>query len=240
MGSSIGNPSGFIAPNQGIYEQSNKRNAFLGRELDMLDGRVFKYCKASGNIGAGDYVQSVIAIVAHTNLVVGAVGVGENAVIVTLGATLLTANQYAEGYLVINAGLSKGVTYKIKSHPECAALASVRIVLYDDTLLALDATSRVTLVKHTCDGVSIQATQGAVGVGISPIAVTDGNFFWALVKGCNGVITQEATPIGSGIAASVTIAGRVDTVNTLGEIASGRMLTVGVVGECRPAFIDLD
>lgn len=242
MASEYGRSASFVNPRQGIYETSSKAKADIGRQLELKDGRVFTYCKNDTTaLVAGAYVQASQPIANHTNIAVGVdAGVGDTDVTVTLGATAVTQNQYANGYMIVNAGAGLGITYKIKSHPSANASANVKLTLYDPIVVALTtATSKVCLLKHPADTVSAQASQAAVGIGFAMVAVPASHYFWALKTGIVGVITGGAYAIGKGIVASAATAGQVIAATVAGEVPVGRLIVAGVASECRPAQIDI-
>ena len=168
----------------------------------------------------------------------GAIGAVE--VTLTPGATAGAANLYAGGVMVINDATGEGYTYKIKSHPAITASTDFVITLEDPLIVALDATSEVTLVHNQYNGLIIHPvteTGGPVGIGI--YAITALYFGWIKTKGVVALLQDAATGgLGTSVAASTTTAGA-GTLVVAGLKEIGTMMATGVSTEYNPIFLDL-
>lgn len=221
--------------------------SLVGTRWDLSDGREVILCQAgsSTTVEPGKLYQDAPIVANHQNLTVTAFqpysanGNTPAKVTVTLGATAATANQYAGGLAVINAGTGAGHTLRIASHPAANASASLDVTLEDGPSVALDVTSKVCLIPSHGNGVIINpttATNEPVGEGLYTIAPS--NYGFLVSKGTVAALAQGAIGVGLGIIPSTTVAGAVAVATATGAFI-GRAQQAGVDTEYRAVFIDL-
>jgi len=214
---------------QDIYEESSTPKCRIGLLLQLGD-RFFRYAKNGAvALAKGKMTQGAVAIANHRNIVVAAAApAATTTVTVTLGATAVVANQYADGYLHVNNEAGEGVTYRIKSHPAAAASANLVVTLYDALETALTTTSRVTLTKGKYDSVVIAPAAGltSAATGVPLINVAAGNFFWMQTKGPAAVLTQGTIVIGQNVGLGGTVDGACGPVGAVTTDVWGRVLQV--------------
>lgn len=232
-----GYPNSFPLP---LMASSAIQECDLGAQA--ADGaRKFRYVKAGGTaIVPGKLQQSPAAVDNHKNLACAAAAIGATQVTVTLGATAATANQYAEGYLIINDATGEGYTYKIKSHPAAALSTALVVTLEDPIVLALDTNSEASLVANPYNGVIVNPTTGSaapIGMGIYPIPA--GEYGWVQTFGVVSGLADGALAAGAQLSASNAVAGAVES-EVAGQANIGRAIVAGVDTEYRAIFIDLD
>jgi len=226
-----------------IWENSSTQQHKLGTKAETADGRVFRYVKAGATaLVPGKLYDAPATAANHSNIAVAsAAAIGATTVTVTLGATAATANQYSEGYLVVNDATGEGYTYQIKSHPAADASASLVLTLEDPIKVALTTSSEVTLVHNQYNGVVIHATtEVSISVGAAVQAVTATYYGWLQTRGVCSLLCNATTGIGLGVAAS-------DTTNAGGgEISDGILTDIGyqvaagVATEYNPVFLNID
>lgn len=227
---------------QQLFSSSATQQAELGARAVAPDGRVFRYVKAGGTALVPGKLQQSSAIVAnHQNVAVAsAAAIGATSVTVTLGATAATANQYANGFLIINDVTGEGHTYKIKSNPAADSAATLTVTLEDAIVVALTTSSEACLIANPYNGVIVNPTTptaSPVGVAIYPVAASE--FGWIQTKGVVSCLADGAITVGLGIAPSQSVAGAVKaTATTLDNI--GRAFQAGVDTEYRTVFLSLD
>jgi hypothetical protein len=208
---------------QDIFTSSTTQQHQLGAVAQTADGRRFKYSQVGSvaTVPARMY-QSASQVAAHRNLAPvldvtngSTLAVGSNKLTVTLGATAVTANQYAGGFIVITAGAGAGQTLLISSHSAAAASSSLVLTLEDPintTLLV--GTSKVDLVPNGNIG-AVVTPNGITGAVIGvPLAVFPAlSYAWFQVQGLAPVIAGGGAAIlpGSVISNSVTVNGAVRT-----------------------------
>ena len=181
--------AGEVDPNNGLI---------VGTRMILPDGRVFRYAFANGAIGAGQGVQSSIALANQdSDLAVStAAAVGDKSVTITFGTspdTNVTADQYANGYLFVNNVDGEGHVYRIKgtgAHvaADVSASPAVEISLQDGDTIAealVAGQSQVGLVANPYQDVIITpgGAQTARCVGYAAAEVADNSYFWAQTWG---------------------------------------------------------
>lgn len=171
---------------QDLYEESSSPKHKLGERL-VIGDRVFRYMKAgANNLLAGYIVGAPITMISEDTVTV-AHGVGENEVTIT--ANGITANQFAEGYLVVDEGTGAGETYKIKGNTPTDGNGLIKVQLYDELATAWSTSDTdVTLIPSPYNGVIVCPTDKIIlPVGVPLINVTANYYFWGQTWGPAGV-----------------------------------------------------
>ncbi|MCW7076428.1 MAG: hypothetical protein OCU18_03940 [Candidatus Syntrophoarchaeum sp.] len=230
--------------NQGLFEVSSTQKHRLGTPRRLEDGRTFIYAKNGGTaLAAGKLTVAPTVVANHVNKSVGdAAAIGDRAVKVDLGSTALTANQYKEGFLVINDATGEGHQYKVSGHAAADADATdVKINLYDAVRAALVAnTSEYSLLKHPYDSVVISATdQGDTPTGIPSMAVTADYYFWLQTWGVCPALADETLAVGQALTIGTGVAGAVEVMDLVGEPLVGYAIQAGVDTEYRQIFLTI-
>lgn len=209
-GTGVGSHAG-----QSIYEESSTPKFAIGAPLELADNRLFRYAYASAAITVGKVVSTDSAqlIVADADGVFTAAAVGATEISVT-DATLssVAKDHYAGGYF---GNITNGEQYRIKSNT-AAASNKVTFTFYDGIVTAVDTTDDYMLYGGPYGGV-ITATVGSGAydrvVGINPIAVTSGYYFWLQTKGIAFALNDAgaAVVLGDNLQLSDDTAGTVQT-----------------------------
>jgi hypothetical protein len=161
----------------------------------------------------------------------------------TPGTTNITQNQYANGYAWINAGVGAGMYYKIKSHLAIALSVAGYLELYDPLVVALDATSKVTITPNPWKGlIEFPTTLTGIPMGVAPIAVTQSTatityYFWAqtwgpcciLAGGTQVITTPDVHP---GTRAGGVIVEATTGVPTMAWLLNGLQVTDNEFAGC--------
>ncbi len=231
-------------PLQDIYEVSTVANYQLGTKLEYGDGRVFRYSKAGGAIGAALMSQQAAVVaelteVAQTGHAQAAGAVDINVLIAT-GATLVD-NELAGGTLFVNQGGAIGDVYKIVASKIRSTDTILDLKLETAIRNAIVATDEISIIPNRQSNVVVApTTTTGVMAGVALVAVADNEFFWAQVRGPAPVIvdTGETVVIGNsvGLPATSSVAGACGVRVTL-EQSWGSVMAVGAAAE--PALIDL-
>lgn len=198
------------------------------------DGREFRFCQAgASNLVVGNLLQAPAQIANHRRLTPTAASAGATSVTVTLGATLVSANQYNQGWLVVedDSGGTGGFQYQIKNTPAAALSAALTVTLADPLVVAITASAHVSLVLNPYSGV-IQmpstATSAPVGVAL-PVSqpasqsagITANYYGWVQERGVATVLSEGGSTVGTAVAASDTTAGAVETCDANSEFVVG-------------------
>lgn len=147
----------------------------VGQKFDLSDGREVTLVQ-NGTVAlvAGVLVQSPAEVTAFQKLAMTVptaypATAGSTQILVTNGATVLNANQFAGGFAVVASGTGIGQTLKISTNAPAAASATFVVTLEDPIVTTLDATSKISLIANSYDGVIITPITTATGV---PVGVT--------------------------------------------------------------------
>ena len=207
-----------IPVSQGIYEESSTQKGRLGTRLRVGD-RTFYYARlsTSANCSGGDVLCAPQVVASHQSGIVTCAAATTGATTVTITAgTAFTVNQYAEGYISVATGVGKGQMYRIKSHPVIATAATGVVTLYDSTPATV-AAGAVSFTPCLFNLVQVGSAALDIPVGVTPMAVTSGNYFWLQTWG-------PAAPrhVGASVAAGALALG------TLGGLAN--FITTGTLG----------
>ena len=212
------------------YSEETVPSHQLGSIGISNDGRKFRYAKAGTSaLVAGELQQAPAETADSQSLIVAAAAIGALTV-TTTDTTTVTANEFADGYLVATGegGTGNGLIYRIKSHPAATA-AVVTLTLHDPIKVALSAATQVDLVHNPYNGVlqSITTLTGAP-VGIAVTAVTGESYSWIQTGGI-GIVKADASgacTVGTALTASNQTAGCVedgdtDTLPIIGYATTG-------------------
>lgn len=230
------------AVEQDVHSTSTIARAKLGEKVQTADGRTYRYARAAGTALAAGKLTVVPTLVAnHTNIAVAAAAdVGATQITVTLGATAATANQYAEGYVVINDAAGEGIAYKIRDHLAADASASLVLNLEDSIKVALTTSSEASLQYNLYDQLVISATdQADMPVGIPNVAVAANEYFWVQTGGTCAALADAAVAAGLNVTTGTGTAGAVQAV-ALTEGAPNTGAAQPIVGVAINALVDTE
>ena len=140
---------------------------------------------------------------------------------ITPATAALTANQYAEGWLMgYETGNEAGISLKIKSHPSASIAANVVVTTYDPLTTSLATTGQMTLIKNPWHAVIQDATEEKLPVGVPLRSITSAYYFWCQTWGLANVLCDVATPAGSSLTLG-TVAGSVAQIATATNNVTG-------------------
>lgn len=235
-----------------------------GSVWDSPDAREWVLVQNAGTaLVSGNLIQAPAIIANHQNLAVTAFtaytanGNQPAQVTVTLGGTLVTANQYAGGYALVNAGTGIGQTLKIASHPaQSTTTGSLVVTLEDSPGVALDTSSKVCLSLNPYGspngtdfrtlGVIINphtaATGQVVGVTAYPIVAstaTLASYGYIVKSGPVACLNDATTAIGLDLMPSSNTDGAVMTYVVATRTRVGVSTQAGVTTEARLITLQL-
>lgn len=233
-------------------------STLCGAKFDTSDGREFVLIQNGGTaLVSGNLIQGPVAIGAnHTNLATSTAAVGATTVTVTMGGTLATANQYAGGFVVFNAGTGIGQTLQILSHPAATSSGTCVLTLADSIKVATsssDTKSTLVLPRYGSPNGTDVRTSGCVvcpttltgpviGVTVSPIpasTTTVPSYGYIQTSGVVGCLNDANTAIGLDLMPSANTAGAVATYVVATKCRVGTSSVAGVTTEVRPITIQL-
>lgn len=221
---------------QSIYASASVLLAELGSRKVVGD-RVFRYAQAGGVVGAGDLTQVVGSEL--NSVTAGGSNPSGGKSFSLYVASAITKDEYAEGYLISQNGTAAnmGHFYRVKSHPAIGDTSTGTLTLYDELVNAENPVDEWCLMKNEYASITQMVAGTAAPVGVAPIAVTSGDYFWLQTFGPISV-KGGAVPAGQGIIAAATGAiGPQVTGNTKVEI--GYALMTITASERGLAFITI-
>ncbi len=225
--------------------------SLVGSRYDTADGRELVLVQVNGTaVVPGKLYTVPVAVGAnHQNLVTVAYAAPTNnlaaLLTVTLGGTLVTANQYAGGYAHVHTGTGIGQIMKIASHPaQATTTGNVVLTLEDTPVTALDTTSTIDLILNpagSSNGTNV-ATNGIVIHDHSNLRVPVGVSFYAIAastatvpsygflqtKGVGSVLSHSTPAIGLDVGASASVDGAVDAYAVATGARIGTAMITGV------------
>lgn len=220
------------------YEQSSTQLFPLGTKMSEGE-RVWRYAKSAAGSGIGIPQQSAVAINAEQDddIAIGATSaIGDKTVSVTsttnlASGVLATANGVAEGYIYFNIAAGLGQCYKIKSHELLATTAESIFTLYDALTIALTTSSKCGIVQNPYTNV-LATTAVLTGqcVGVPPLAVTSGYYFWIQTGGPAAVMANTTIAKGDRTVVGTTAAKCDPSANVDTEECIGFAMTPGQSG----------
>lgn len=218
----------------------------LGTPGEAFGGRKFRYVKAGASaLVVGNALQAPAEDADHDDITVRVTAAGSTELLITTGASggALDANEYAEGWAVIDTTPGLGYVYRIKSHAAIAASTNGTLVLEDDDAIqvALTASSKVTLVQNPYKNV-IQcpvttATNTCVGGAVYPIAASE--YGWIQTGGPGAALIAGTPAKGQPVTSTSSAAGSLAVHSAeLSNVAY--MMVTGRDGKVLPVFWLLD
>lgn len=212
----------------------------LGERAVTPDGRAFRYCKAGATaLVPGKLQQAAAEATNHQNLVPVAAAIGATSVTVALGATAATANQYAEGWIMVGLTPGQGYMYKISSHPAADASANLVLTLEDPIRVALTTSSRVDLVANPYSAVIVNpTTASSAPIGAAVTAVTAAQYGWIQVAGASCLLADGTVTVGTAVVASNATAGAVEALTGV-QAVIGNALSGITTAEYGPVLLSI-
>lgn len=221
---------------QDVRATSTVKNEQYGAVGITPDGRVYRYVGAdSTGLSIGKLAVTPAKVVAHTNIALDStspVAVGSQSLVVTVATTAVTADQYTEGFAVINDGTGKGCAYRIAAHTTITSAGGAVTLFLDEpikTALAV-ADSKVVLVANPFAGVG-HSTTLANAAGVANIAVAASAFGWVQSGGYASVLSDGIITKGYEVVQSTGVSGAV-------VISAGNAATSQGLGAAVEATVD--
>lgn len=192
--------------NTDIYNLTTTQQDQLGAKGVTADGREYRYVKFGGTSTINSGLVLVAAAVASnsTGLAIpttnstAALSSGSTSFVVTNGATAVTQDQFAEGFVEV-LGTNGVQTYRLKGNTAAGNAGAITLFLAEplrNTTALANGTNTVNLTKSIYDSPVATLTKSApVGVTIMPVANTASvtNYGWVQTKGHGFVSATTAT-----------------------------------------------
>lgn len=191
----------------------------LGQLAGTADGRVFAYGyngTGSGTaLSPGKLTQGALSVSNAQNSTGVATVAGQNSVSYTTGSTAVTADQYKDGYFIVNAGAGAGQVLRIAGNTAATSTNSYAITVYlvDAIETATTTSSKFSLQPNPFGGVKITdhtASTAVFAAGVPQVSVADTYYAWLQVGGVASVLANGTIAVGSSVIISATTDGAVD------------------------------
>jgi hypothetical protein len=205
-----------IPVDQSIYAVSTEAKAPLGTRIEVGD-RVFYYAQASASVNAGQVLCSTSPTASHQSgiLAVAATSADAKAISATSSADV-AANLYEEGYFGEAAGAGEGQLYRVLSNSSGGA--GFEVVLYDRLQTAITSGTGYFLVQNKYKNVFVGSEALDAPVGVAPVNVTSGAYFWLQTWGPAAPHHVAATPAAAALRLGTT--GGVSAFSATGTLGS--------------------
>lgn len=208
-------------------------------------GRKFRYARAgASDLVAGNALQTAVVIAGHDTCTVATHVAGTQVLTVTPATTAVTANQYADGYLIVDteAGVEGGYTYHISTNTAGGIGVAVYVTIDDPLGLivaTVTATTKVTLTKNPyADVVQAASTITGAPIGVATYVIADTEYGWIGTGGLHGTLIAGTPAIGNALSETGTAGALAINSGTLP--ICGYALKVGVAGLHVPVMWILD
>lgn len=198
---------------QDVYVTTvNQGGEVLGQVASTDDGRVWKYSRAGAtNLAPGLLTNSPAIVANHvTRTIATSPGFGAQTVLVPIGATAVTTNQYAQGYFVVTDGTGKGQSLPISGNTASAGSTTITVNLAEGLTQALDTTSVVGLYPNLNSATVLAAASAAVPVtGLPVLTIPANSYYWSQVGGYASVLQDGAVTKNANAIVSASVQGAV-------------------------------
>ena len=226
---------------QSIYESSSVQLAELGSRKVVGD-RVFRYALAGGTIAAAELVSRPNWDSKHTKTTIPVNAItGQKVMSITL-TTSQAANFFAEGYVHVQSGTAanRGYMYKIKSHGSIGDTSSGVFTLYDTIKISISSNGDlVTLTPSPYARVVECTSQTGSPVGIAPIAIVSGDYFWLQTWGpCPYIAGSAGVPTAGGAIVGGS-AGMAETTVRSATVIIGHSVQAGTALEVSQGWLTI-
>lgn len=240
--------------NGGVTSNDASLATQVGQRFNTADYREVVLIQNGGvALTAGKLIQGPVSIGAnHTGLTCATAAIGATQITVTLGGTVVTANQYQGGFAVVSAGTGIGQTLRIQSHPAQTSGSGTVVLTLEDPLSVATAVSDskvsltlnpygaqfgTTFATSGCVVSPTTATGPTIGVTIYPIPATSAtvlSYGFIQTRGAVACLNDSTTAIGLDVMPSSSVAGAVVTYVVA---TRNRVGTSTVAGETTKAQI---
>jgi len=216
---------------QSIYEVVNTvvtgtQQAPLGTRLRMSD-RTYYYAQASASVAGGTVMCAAPEVASYQSglLLVASTAAGAKVISVTSTGVAAAVNTYAEGFFGVASGTNVGEMYRIKSNT-VASGGICQITLYDGLNTAVTSGSAFWIVPNSYNLCFVGSEALHCAVGVTPVNVTSGGYFWLQTWG-----RANPTHVGATVPAASLRLGTTGSVVSL--FATG---TLGSTGNALPDY----
>jgi len=208
---------------------ANQNGRKLGTRAIQPDGRVYRWAlNGATAIEGGKAVQTAAdaraSVHASGLTIVNATVTGVTTITITAATTTVAADYYADGDLVIDTSPGQAM-YRIKTNTAAVSGGNTEVTLYESDEIKNALTSGTTTVglranPYTSVIITPTTVTGAV-IGVTPINVPVGEYFWLQTWGLANVNVDQAPVAGKRVIAGVLSVGHLDISSTSSADSTG-------------------
>ena len=160
----------------------------VGTRLVALDGSVYRYTYFSQICTAGSVISRDVSetdLLAPIDTALTAAAIGATSIVLTsasLYSGAAVADQYAGGWLILEAGAGNGYKYRIKSHTAAAANV-VTFTLFDPLIVAVTTATNVLIMGFPWQTCRMATTTDNLPCGVSLAATAAASYGWVQTWG---------------------------------------------------------
>lgn len=225
---------------------ANRGGEAYGQRAYTSDGRGYIYGLAGAvNLAPGKMTQGAVSATNNVNRTGVTAVAGAQTITFTLGGTA-TADSFAGGYLVVNAGTGAGQACLIAGNTAATAgnSNSVTLFLAEGLFVATAAAdSKFSVHPSIYSAILISASASsttAIPVGVPAVTVTAANYAWFQTTGMCSVLANGTPALASGVIVGATTDGSVDVEGASAVTARvGLMAVAAVSTEYRPVILTI-
>ena len=243
MGLSTGN----VIYDQDFRDISADRTMALGTKGYSTDGRVYRYALAGAStLAVGKMTEEAAIVGNHANRTLSTVAVGAESVDITTGATVTTADQYAGGYLNVNAGTGAGVTYLVKGNDAIASAGGTGTVFLVDPIevATLTSDSKGTLRVNPFSSVVVTPSAGTAGghpTGVPNTSITNAYYGWLQTGGPCALLSDSTVyTLGEEVSQGASEDAGSGSLKVATLPTYGIAMQLGVSGEYQLVYLTID
>jgi hypothetical protein len=228
--------------NQEILDESVTKKETLGALRITEDGRKFRYSKAGEALSPGKMGQLAAAVANHIKQTAPVAAIGASRIGLAVGATAVTADQYADGFLQVYDGTSTGLgmQYEIESNTACDGSGTTYVTLKQPLKYALTAADTYSLIPNPWSSITQNASLAQGQGGVVPRPVTSAYYFWLQTGGVACCLNGGGTALGSALVTSAT-EGALKTMAAYDSGVAGYcMAFAGVDTKYNPVMLTID
>ena len=229
---------------QALYSTSASKKENLGTLRITPDGRKFRYAyNGAAELACGVTTTMIGAQANHINRSMAiAASIGATEVSVTVGATAVTADSYADGYFQVNDGTGLGQSYPIIGNTYCASSGTTIVTLKDPLRIALAGSSstEVSLIYNPWYGTVIQGTVTTAPAGVTITVVPINYYYWSQTGGVACVMSEGTDAVGSILFNAATDGNTIVCDGYDSAYLGMQIATAGVAAEYKPVWLTID
>ena len=228
------------------YEQHKYQMHQLGAKANAANGDIYRYARLASDVSAGYLLTALTKEALHVNLTVAVSNaVGDEKVVLDVGATAVDANEYDEGTLVFNDNSPEGEWYTITAHEANAGSLETDIFVSPALRTATVAdSSQASLYRNPWmrPAVSQLLTVPVAGVTVQDWDYSENAYGWIKTRGYASVLSDTTgTTYGNTVTVSSQTNGAVGAkASNSVEPIVGRSMNTGTAGEFNGIYLLID